>query len=144
MTELLQVAAPSVERVVCAWLRPLGRAGTWRLAGDVLPFRLVNRVAGADDPTQGIDIPILSVHTFAIRDEALDESILTHQRMMYLARFPFTDIELPSSEIVNVNYLECVEKPIQIDYGDPNLLRYVGRYRIGVDFVEFSLPDSGS
>lgn len=136
MTDLLTEAAPDVQRVVVAWLRPLGRAGTQRLSGDPLPFRLVTRVAGADDPFEGFDEAVVSVHTFATRDTATDETNKTHQRMLWLQRHPFTNIELLGSGVVaNVNFCDTVEKPTLQDYGDPNLLRYVGRYRIGLDFV---------
>ena len=136
MTELLEEVAPDVQRVIVAWLRPLGRAGTQRLSGDALPFRLVTRIAGADDHIEGIDVAVVSVHTFATRDTATDETIKTHQRMLYLQRHPFTNIELLGSGVVaNINFCETVEKPTLQDYGDPNLLRYVGRYRIGLDFV---------
>lgn len=141
--DLLNEAPPDVQRVVCVWLRPLGRAATQRLAGDPLPFRLVNRVAGADDHLQGIDIAVISVHTFATRADAIDEANLTHQRMLYLARHPFTNIEL-STGTANINFCETVEKPIHQDYGDPNLTRYVARYRIGLDFVATVSSESGS
>lgn len=134
--DLLPEAPPDAQRVVLAWLRPLGRAGTQRLSGDPLPFRLVTRIAGADDHIEGVDVAVVSVHTFAARETATDEANKTHQRMLYLARHPFTDIELLGSGVTaNVNYCETVEKPTYQDYGDPNLLRYVARYRLGLDFV---------
>lgn len=136
MTVDLLPDAPDVQRVIVAWLRPLGRCGTQRLAGDPLPFRLVTRVAGADDHIEGIDVAVVSVHTFATRETATDETHTTHQRMLYLQRNPFTDIELLGSGVVaNINFCQTVEKPTLVDYGDPNLLRHVGRYRVGLDFV---------
>lgn len=144
MTGLLEVAAPDVQRVVCAWLRPLGRAATQRLAGDPLPFRLVNRVAGFDDHIEGIDVAVVSVHTFASDATATDEKNLTDDAMTYLARHPYTNIVLPGGVTANVNYCETVEKSCHQDYGDPNLVRYVGRWRIGLDFVGINPPDSGS
>lgn len=135
--DLLEDAPPDAQRVVVAWLRPLGRAATQRVSGDPVPFRMVTRIAGADDPVEGIDVAVISVHTFATRDTSTEESNKTHQRMLYLARHPFTDIELLSSGVVaNVNYCETVEKPTQQDYGDPNLIRTVARYRLGLDFVK--------
>lgn len=137
MTDLFTDTAPDVQRVVVAWLRPLGRAGTQRLPTDALPFRLVTRIAGADDHIEGIDVAVVSVHTFATRETATDEANTTHERMLYLQRHPFTDIELLGSGVTaNVNFCETVEKPTYVDYGDPNLLRYVARYRIGLDFVQ--------
>lgn len=134
--DLLNETAPDVQRVIVAWLRPLGRAGTQRLSGDPLPFRLVTRIAGADDHVEGIDVAVVSVHTFATHETATDASNETHQRMLYLQRHPFTDVTMLGSGVVaNINFCETVEKPTLVDYGDPNLLRYVGRYRIGLDFV---------
>jgi hypothetical protein len=46
---LLDEAAPNAEAVTVAWLTPLGAVSIVRKATDPLPFRLVTRVAGADD-----------------------------------------------------------------------------------------------
>jgi hypothetical protein len=36
---------------------------------------------------------------------------------------------------VGVECLEVVETPIWVDYNDPNIKRYVGRYRFGLRLV---------
>lgn len=136
--DVLDSDAPDVQRVVVAWLRPLGRAATQRLAGDPLPFRLVNRIAGSDDQNEGIDYAVVSIHTFATRNQSTTETRLTHGRMLYLQRHPFTDVTVDGATI-NVNSCITVERPIRIDYGDPNLVRTVGRYRIGLEFVPAEL-----
>ena len=92
---LLDEVAPSAEVVVVSWLTPLGRAGTRRKSNDPIPFRLVTRFAGADDPERGSDTAVVSVHTFADGPEAaVSESQLTHRRMSLLTRNPLTTISL--------------------------------------------------
>lgn len=134
--ELVPDAAPSAELVVVSWLRPLGRAGTRRRAGDPIPFRLVTRVAGTDNPDVGIDTAVVSVHTFADSPEnAIDESSRTHRRMSVLTRNPLTTITLRGSgEVMAVDYCRTVMSPIEVEYDDPNVTRYVARYEIGLSY----------
>lgn len=129
--------APSAELVVVSWLKELGRAGTRRKSGDPIPFRLVTRIAGADDPELGIDTAVVSVHTFASSPEqAVEESQRTHRRMSVLTRNPLTTITLlGTSDVVNVDYCKTVMNPIEVEYSDPNVTRYVARYEIGLSYV---------
>lgn len=138
--ELLGFGAPSVERVVVAWLKPLGRTGTRRKAGDPVPFRLVHRVAGSDDPVVGIDVASVSVHSFGAGDvEALAEAERSHRRMNVLSINPMTTISnsdiLGVGVVVNVDY--CIPRmaPTQVDYEDPAVVRYVARYEIGISYT---------
>jgi hypothetical protein len=129
--------APSAELVVVSWLKEIGRAGTRRKAGDPIPFRLVTRIAGADDPELCIDTAVVSVHTFAATPEAaVEESQKTHRRMSVLTRNPLTTITLiGSGDVVNVDYCKTVMNPIEVEYSDPNVTRYVARYEIGLSYV---------
>lgn len=138
VVDSLDEAPPNVEDVVVEWLAAIGPAGVQRMAVDPLPYREVHRIAGADDPDQGIDVAVVSVHTFASDMRAAKtEADLTHQRMLWLTRHPFTDIELVTG-VANINFCQTVEKPANQGFGDPKIGRYVARYRIGVDFVRGS------
>lgn len=139
MTPLLPDIAPSAELVVVSWLAEIGRAGTRRKSGDEIPFRLVTRIAGADDPEVGIDTAVVSVHTFADSPEnAVAESQKTHRRMSVLTRNPLTVFTLLSGEVVNVDYCKTVMNPIEVEYDDPNVTRYVARYEVGLSYRDGS------
>lgn len=133
---LLPDVAPSAEQVVVSWLNPLGRTGTRRRSSDPIPFRLVTRIAGADIPDQGIDTAVVSVHTFAAGPEAaVAESQKTHRRMSILTRNPLTEFTiLGTSEVVTVDYCRTVMNPIEVEYDDPAVTRYVARYEIGLSY----------
>lgn len=133
---LLPDVAPSVEMVIVSWLTPLGRTGTRRKSSDPIPFRLVTRIAGADNPDIGIDTAVVSVHTFAKGPEAaVNESQRTHRRMTLLTRNPLTEFSLlGSTDVVTVDYCRTVMSPIEVEYDDPAVTRYVARYEIGLSY----------
>lgn len=146
MVELLPETAPSVEQVLSVWLSPLGRVGTRRKAGDPIPFRMIKRVAGPDRPDIASDDPTVSVHTFASSPEAaINESERTHRRMLVLARNPLTEITIPSAilggtglsgqVVVSVDYCIPRIKPVEVDYEDPGVIRYVARYDVGLSYI---------
>lgn len=134
--DILDTAPPNVEETIVAWLADLGRAGVLRKPADELPFRLVHRVTGTDNLTIGSDDAVVSVHTFdTTMAGASAEADRTHQRMMYLAQHPLTNIELTDGATANVDYVNTVEKPTYEDFKDPNVFRYVARYRVGLSFT---------
>jgi len=134
--ELLDSAPPNAEETVVAWLAELGRAGVLRKPTDPLPFRLVHRVTGTDDLNIGSDDAVVSIHTFdATMDGASAEADRTHARMLYLAKNSLTNIDLIDGTTANVDFVNTVEKPIYVEYGDPGTFRYVARYRVGFSFV---------
>lgn len=135
-SQLIPDAPPSAEVALVAWLTPLGRTGTQRAANEALPFRIVKRVAGADDPVIGIDTASVSVHTLAATVQAAhDEARLTHRRMAVLARSPQTEITLFDQSTVCVDYCRTTMSPVEIDYGEPGIVRYVARYDVGVSYT---------
>lgn len=129
-------SAPSIELVLTTWLSTLGKASTRRKAKDPLPHRLVSRVAGSDTPEVAQDVAVVSVHTFAESPEAaVIESEKTHRRMLELALDPLTEIALPGGVKVGIDYCSTVMKPVEVDYQDPNVVRYVGRYEVGLPYI---------
>ncbi|MGV0634494.1 hypothetical protein ABQE69_09035 [Mycolicibacillus trivialis] len=136
MASLAPESAPSVEKTLVAWLSALGRAATERGAGEALPFRIVKRVAGADDPIIGIDTATVSVHTLAATSSAAHEAAqITHRRMVLLARNPQTAIALLDGGVTNVDYCKTLMSPVEVDYGETDIKRYVARYEIGVSYT---------
>lgn len=139
--ELLDEGATDAEEFVIAWLQPLARSASMRRVDDPLPFRLVNQVMGADDPYCGKDTAVVSVHTLCdatidnAEDLAAQEADKTHRRMLYLARYPDTDVVLSDGRLANLDYMDVVQKPIWVYYDNIQILRKVGRYRIGLSYV---------
>ena len=133
--ELLDESAPPLELVVSAWLSPWKR-GTKRKAGDPLPFRLIHAGPGSDDDESGLTDQSVSIHTFAGSPiDALTEATKTHRRMLKLARNPLAEITIPTGQVVCVDYVRPTMLPEEVDYGDPNVIRYVARYDIGLSYT---------
>lgn len=125
-------SAPSVELVLGAWLD----GGTRRVAGDPLPQRLVHRVAGADTPEVAQDVAVVSVHILAEGDDAaIAESDATHEKMLELALNPLTEITMRDGTKVCIDYCQVLMKPVEVDYQDPKVVRYVGRYEVGLPYI---------
>lgn len=131
-------AAEDAEEVVIAWLTPLRRTGADRKSGDVLPFTLVTHVAGTENLDEGTAAPIVSVHTLVSkalgRNNAKNECKTTHDRMIRLG-LHCDFITLADSRVVGVDYVDVVETPIWMPFGDELILRKVGRYEIGLTYV---------
>lgn len=120
------------EDVIIAWLAPLGVVSAERPAGDVLPYRLVTRVAGSDNRIT--DSAVVSVHTFAATiTAAATEARATHHRMLSLG--PQDDVVMPDSTIVRVECVDTHQGPLWVDYEDDTIKRYVARYEINLRFV---------
>lgn len=126
------------EEVIVMWMLPLRPSSSIRLISDPLPFTLVTHITGSECEEESLSEPVVSVHTLCDKtlgiSAAKDESKLTHQRMLRLARH-VDDIKLSNGRIVNVDYVEVTESPIWVEYGDDAILQKVGRYRIGLTFV---------
>jgi hypothetical protein len=136
---LLSDEAPDdAEEVVAMWMLPVRPSSAIRLSTDPLPFTLITHITGSECEEESFSEPVVSVHTLCDKllgiSAAKDECRKTHSRMLRLARY-VEDITLSSGRIVNVDYVEVVESPIWVEYGDDAILQKVGRYRIGLTFV---------
>lgn len=137
--DLLSRAAPNVQAFVLAHLAPLGAVGTRRNPGDPLPFRMVTRITGPSDLFT--DYPVVSVHTFgdaaAGQADTLAnrEADITHRRMLVLLDDPTTPVLMANGVVAYCNYLTVKETPVKVQYRDTTVIRYVGRYELGLDLV---------
>jgi hypothetical protein len=137
--ELLGRAAPNSQAFVLAWLAPLGACGSRRKIGDPLPYRLVVRVGGATDLFS--DSPLVSVHTFGDSTTDLADTMasraadITHRRMLVLLDDPTTNVTMSDGSVANCEYLEVKEAPRKEPYHDTSVIRYVGRYELGLKLV---------
>lgn len=142
MSDLLGEDAPDVEDFVCVWLGVVVPASVTRTLNDPLPFCVVQRVAGEDDPNEGIDDPAVQVDIFdRARDGMTAEQAakktanMVHRRMNKLARQPDTTIVLSDGTTANIDFMLRSSKPTRMEYADNQIVRYVGRYYPGLSFV---------
>ena len=133
--ELSAYAPEDVQTALVAWLTTVHHAAFARNAGDPLPSIVVEHITGTESAQMGVADQLASVHTFC--DKALgypaarDNCAGTHKRMLLLATTSQT-ITI-SGRQVGVDYVEVVESPHWEYYSD-NILRKVGRYRIGLPY----------
>lgn len=143
--EVFDRANQDAEELIIAWLAPLGRTSVERRSGDELPFRLVTHVAGDENLDLEIGAAVVSVHTLCARSggrvAARDEAALTHRRMIELGKYLDT-INLADGTDTSVDYVQVFQPPLWVPYGDDQILRKVGRYRIGLSYVPAELVGS--
>lgn len=136
--ELADQLADDVEEIVIGTLVVLRRTADERKPTDPLPFTIVTHVAGAENPDEGTAAPVVSVHTLTQKSlgkvNLKNEARLTHRRMLWLGKSCPT-ITLADGRLVSVDYVDVLESPIVVPYGDDLILRKVGRYEVGLTYV---------
>lgn len=134
--EILDEGVDDAQEVIIAWLQPLRRTAGIRRLGDPLPFTLVEHITGEE--VDGYSDEVVSVHTLCDRalgeDAAKEETERTHRRMMLLARY-LEDVELIDGRTATIDYVNVFQSPIWVEYGDAQILRKVGRYKIGLSYT---------
>jgi len=124
----------SALEVIIAWLKPLGEVGPQRPPGAVLPFRMVQCVAGADDKIS--DSSIYQVDTFAATfEQAEAQARMTHQRMLRLGPplAPQQRVTLPDGRTVFVDSVTTSQRPIWVQYTEAApISRFVARYSVDI------------
>lgn len=132
---LYPYAPEDVETVLIAHMTPLRRCGFQREAGDPLPVTLISHISGTESAGEGYADPVVSVHTLCDKatgaQAARDEAVKTHRRMLELILAPTITI---GARTIAVQYLEVVEQP-HWEYFSDNILRKVGRYRVGMPYI---------
>lgn len=130
MTEVLEEGPDDIETVVVQWLSPLRRTANTRRSGDPLPMTVVVTVAGTESVEESTADPVVSVHTLVRKslgeDNARDEMLKTHKRMLLLAR---------NLEQFNIDYLKVFQYQRREPYGDDQIIQYVGRYQFGQSYA---------
>lgn len=135
--EVYQYEPPPAVVFVLAWLAPLGACGEKRwAAGDPLPYRMVERIGGADCVDMFSDDALVRVHTFGANvTDAQQRERITHRRMQLLAFDPTNTVTMPDSSLANVQYLETANRRGRQDYGTALIIRHITDYRLGLQFV---------
>lgn len=129
-----------VEDFVIAWLlnwniAPAGQVAA-RLPVDLtpgsmtplLPFVLVQRVAGGDDYiTDHATIQVDSFHSDQTSASTIARQV--HHAMRSLSP---KNVVVVNGVYASMNHIEFEQTPIWVDYEDPLVMRYVARYVIDV------------
>lgn len=130
------------EELIVAWMQPLRRSSVNRRSGDPLPFTLITEaIPGQEDEQNGIAEAIVSVHTLCDKElgraAAKEEAKKTHRRMLELSRGLDT-ITLTDGRLACVEYCTIFQRPIWVSFEDTQIIRKVGRYRIGLSYVSMT------
>lgn len=128
MTQLL--LPPDVEELLISYLSPLGDVSVEMMNPvQTFPFYLINRISGGDDYVT--DCAAVSIHAFhTSRTLASAAARAMHLKMKQLT--PQVPVLMSDSTYASVDYVGVIETPNWVDYGDKEIERYVGRYRIEV------------
>ncbi len=138
MADLYDQDAPDVEDFIQSWMQPVMRSSVERKSDDPLPFCLVARISGADDPDCGTDDPVVQLDFFGKGPQAAAKAARDgHRRMTLLARRS-DDVTLSDGSIANADFVETILKPFRMEYADSKIVRYVARYRVGLSYVAVS------
>jgi hypothetical protein len=146
--ELLDVGPDDVETVCVSWLKPLqadGQVAHIRPLGAPLPFVLVHALPGNECVEEGTVDELVSIHTLCDKGDgsaaairaARDEADRTHRRMLLLATY-LEDVPLPGGRTASIDYVDVSGRPAWKEYGDDQILRKVGTYRIGLSYAKMS------
>ena len=132
--ELLPQGPGDIETIVVQWLAPLRRTAVSRDLNDPLPMCVVQQVAGNEDLEESTADQVVQVDTLCDKnlgeDNARDEKIKTHQRMLQLGRY----LEAQGT----IDYMRVFESQRRESYGNDQVIRYVGRYQFGQTYDEIA------
>jgi hypothetical protein len=131
-------AALSVVKLLAAWLAPVRRSGAAMRIGDTYPFTIITKIGGVDCPEIETANPLVSLHTLCDKnlgyENAEDEADTTHRAMTDLARWA-TPILMPDGTTAVVDYTLVRQSQIPVEYDDVGVLRFVGRYELGLSYI---------
>ena len=130
--------------LLITWLKPLGEVGPQRGPGAVLPFRLVQCVAGSDDKVT--DTGIYQVDTFATTfEDGERQAALTHERMLQLGPplAPQQRITISGGRTVFVDSVTTSQRPVWEQFTEAApIVRFVARYRVQIRLPRVYVPGS--
>ncbi|MBU8833600.1 hypothetical protein [Mycolicibacterium goodii] len=138
--EMLDRQAPPGIRFLRAWLLPLGSAAGKRESGDMLPFTLIQRYAGAENEHTDYGYYQLDHLAKAMDGKPAftaceDYARNCMRRLLYLRDHPWTEVEVPGWGVATADRVLCLESPHYDPYGDTTIERFISRYEIHLRLV---------
>ncbi len=135
---LYTFAALSPTKMLAAWLAPVCRAGSAMRVGDSYPFILITKIGGTDDPLTNTAEPVMSLHTLCEKvlgyEAAEMAADTTHRAMTELVKNA-DPIMMPDGSLAICDYVKVVQAQIPVDYDEVAILRWVGRYALGLSYI---------
>ena len=127
--------APDAEDFVVCAMATVMRSAVERESDDVLPFCVVTRIAGAEDPHQGTDDPVVQLEFFGRGAAAAKMAAIDGNDRMKRLATDFVDVTMSDGATANANSVTITMAPVRMPYKDDTIVRYVGRYTIGLNYV---------
>jgi hypothetical protein len=133
---LLPVGPDEIEEALATWFLPIRRSATVWETGDSTPFTLITLISGMEDIEVGFGDPIIQIDTLC--DKALgyvnakNEKTTTHQRTLELGKH--LDSIVCNGWVFGADYVRVLEGQRRLPFGDVSIIRYVGRYQIGIQY----------
>lgn len=133
--DLLDEEPAEDEEFVIAALTGLYPAAIKKRTEDPVPFCIVRHIAGDEDPGQGHTDPVVSVRVVAPTEaECLAASKDVHRRMLYLSRYPMTDV-IVGGQVRNADWVRTFQPFEWVRYDNESLFCRKARYQLGLPFV---------
>lgn len=143
-TEILDEGLEDGQIIAIAWLKDMqpGRVRNTRDPDDPLPFILVEHLSTTENVEESTGEALVSVHTLCDKglgySAANGHATRTHQRMVLLSRY-LEDVPLSGGRTATIDFVDVAMHPKWELYGDgTQILRKVGRYRIGLSYAKLS------
>jgi hypothetical protein len=142
---LLPFGPEEIELALIGWFAPIRRSSTVWETGDGTPFTLITHLTGGEDIEVGFGDPIVQIDTLCAKSlgylNARNEKKITHQRMLELGR-NLDPIPL-NGWVFGADYVKVIEGQQRLPFGMTTVIRYVGRYQIGIQYSPVSVTTSG-
>ena len=135
MTDLYDQYAPDAVTLFIAWLLPLGPIWAKRPASSAFPHGIVTRIAGSPDENLFCDEAVLSIHWIGQTYEQARDASREGDRRIDLLSSNLEAVTLPDGSVISPDFVDTLQKPIHVEYGDTGLERFVARYRVALSYV---------
>ncbi len=133
--DILNEDAPDVEDFIACWMQPEIRSAVERKNDDELPFCVVARISGADDPGAGTDDPVVQLDFYALGAAAVKQAANRgHRRMLLLAKYGET-VTLSDDSEASADFVDTIIRPARMAFEHEQIVRYTARYHVGLSYV---------
>lgn len=144
--ELLTYGPEDLETIGVTWnfaMLPAGQVANTRRSDDPLPFILVEYLDGKECMEGSYVDDVISIYYLSAKNNgdaasiraSIDGMSDVHQRMLLLGRY-LEDVVLPNGQAASIDYCDVFSRPKWAPYGDDQILRRVGQYRLGLSYAK--------
>lgn len=143
--DMLDDYVDDVESALVVWLAPLyavGHVANERKPGGPLPFVLVTEIPGHENIEESTADAVVSLHVLTHKSAgnaaSRDETARVARRMGHLSRYldDLNQIVFDDGRTATIDFVDVAAKFARQEYGDDQILRRVGRYRVGLSYAK--------